>query len=266
MATGDSSLAAVTLAGLRLETVERRPELRDRMEALVQRVWPAFVTESHAPKSDTMPTDWPGVYRRWPQFQYALLDPEDDELVAAGNFLALAWNGDAEELPDTGWTWAMFQAKLDHEAGKAPTVACALGITVEPARQGQNISRLAVTAMRDLARAAGFSRLIAPVRPVWKPRYPITPMAEFIRWTTAEGLPLDPWMRVHARLGARVVKPCERSMLLAGSVAEWERWLDLPLPASGDYVGPGLLAPLHVNRQADECIYVEPNVWMEHHL
>jgi hypothetical protein len=257
---------STVLEGLRLETVAERPELRDRMEALVQRVWPAFVIESHSPKGHTMPTDWYGIYRRWPQFQFALLDPQDGRLVAEGNFLALAWDGDAEELPDTGWNWAMHQAMLDHEAGKRPTVACALGITIDPERRGQNLSRVAVTAMRTLARQAGFTRLIAPVRPTWKPRYPITPMAEFIRWTNSEGLPLDPWMRVHARLGARIVKPCEHSMSLAGTVAEWERWLNLPLPASGDYVGPGLLSPLHVDKDADQGVNVEPNVWMEHPL
>jgi hypothetical protein len=120
--------------------------------------------------------------------------------------------------------------------------------------------------MQHLARAAGYTRLIAPVRPTWKHRYPITPIAEYMRWTGPDGLPFDPWIRVHARLGARVVRPCTRSMLLAGTVAEWEAWTGLPLPASGEFVAPGLLSTLHVDRAAGECICVEPNVWMEHRL
>jgi hypothetical protein len=104
------------------------------------------------------------------------------------------------------------------------------------------------------------------VRPTWKARYPITPMAVYCRWTNAEGLPLDPWLRVHARLGAVIVKACNHSQPLAAPVATWERWLDLPLPTSGDYVAPGLLAPLHVDREADEAICYEPNVWVEHPL
>jgi GNAT superfamily N-acetyltransferase len=236
------------------------------MEALIQRVWPAFVIESYWPKDFAMPPDWYGVYTRWPHFQFALLDAQDDSLVAAGNFLALAWDDDAKQLPDDGWNWVMYQAKQDYLAGKTPTIASALSITVDPARRGQNLSRTMVSAMRDLARQAGFRRLIAPVRPTWKPRYPLTPMTEFIRWTTAEGLPLDPWMRVHARLGARVIKPCERSMILTGTVAEWEQWLNLPLPSSGVYVGPGLLSTLEVDKEADLGVSVEPNVWMEHPL
>lgn len=81
-----------------------------------------------------------------------------------------------------------------------------------------------------------------------------------------DGLTLAPWVRVHVRLGAKIIKPCVHSQPLARTVAQWEKWLDLPLPASGDYVGPGLLAPLHVDRKTDEGVCWEPNVWIEHPL
>ena len=45
----------------------------------------------------------------------------------------------------------------------------------------------------------------APVRPTLKSAYPLTPMDRYVRWTDEEGLPVDTWMRVHARLGAEVV-------------------------------------------------------------
>ncbi len=254
------------IESLNLITVAERPALRDDMEALIQAVWPASVLESYSPKGHTMPVDWTGIYERWPDLQFGLFDPATDSLVAAGNCLALAWDGDAEELPDSGWNWAMYQGKQDFLAGRTPKTACALSITVDPTRRGQDLSRRAVTAMRSLARRAGFSRLIAPVRPTWKHRYPITPMTEYMRWTRPDGLPFDPWIRVHVRLGARIVKACDRSMLLSGTVAEWERWCGLPLPASGMYVAPDLLAPLHVDHGTGECICAEPNVWIEHRL
>jgi hypothetical protein len=125
---------------------------------------------------------------------------------------------------------------------------------------------LALRAIKRLLQETRVKRFYAAVRPPTKARYPITPMAEFMTWQNEEGLPLDPWMRVHVRLGARIIKPCNHSQPLAGSVAQWEEWLDLPLPASGDYVGPGLLAPLHVDREANEAVCWEPNVWMEHPL
>jgi hypothetical protein len=49
-----------------------------------------------------------------------------------------------------------------------------------------------------------------------------------------------------------------------GAVQEWEAWIDLALPESGDYVFPRGLAPLTVDRDGDMCTYWEPNVWMIH--
>lgn len=160
----------------------------------------------------------------------------------------------------------MFQGEQDHAAGMAPRTACALSVTVNPAYQGKGLSRLAIEVMRAMAVEAGLSRLLAPVRPTWKARYPITPMAEYATWMNADGLPFDPWLRVHVRLGATIVKPCERSMLIAGSVAEWETWTGIQFPATGRYVAPGLLAPVEIDRPRDEGVYIEPNVWVEHRL
>jgi hypothetical protein len=79
-----------------------------------------------------------------------------------------------------------------------------------------------------------------------------------------DGQLLDPWMRLHERLGARVATPLPRSMRITGSVEDWERWTGLPLPESGEYVFPHGLAPLSVDREAGACSYWEPNVWMVH--
>jgi hypothetical protein len=249
-----------------LETVAERPDLRHRIQALIRDVWPSYVIDSHIPTGHPMPYDWMGIYDRWPHLQFGLCDGDCRNLVAQGNALAFAWDGDAEDLPDEGWNWAIFRGEQDYQAGRTPTIACALSITLDPNRHGQNLSRNAVLAMRELARRAGFTRLLAPVRPNWKHRYPLIPMADYMRWTTPDGLPFDPWIRVHVRLGARLVKACNRSMVMAGTVAEWEEWCNLPLPASGIYTVPGLLSTLRVDREADECVCFEPNVWVEHRL
>ena len=250
--------------GLNLRTVAEEPALTNASQELIDRVWPAFIVESRWPKGHPMPWDWMGIYDRWPTFQFGLFDPDDGRLVIAGNMLALAWDGRAEELPDTGWNWAMWQGEQDWVAGRAAKTACALSITVDPERRGRNLSRVAVRAMYLLAREAGLTRLLAPVRPSLKSRYPLIPMTDYCRWTNQAGLPFDPWLRVHVRLGARIVKVCERSQPLAAPVADWERWLDLPMPVSGEYVAAGLMTPLRVDRDADEGICIEPNVWVEH--
>jgi hypothetical protein len=250
--------------GLQIVTVADDPAMAGRIQDLVDRVWPNFVTESDAPKGHPLPFDWYGINRRWPHLQIALIDPVDGGLVGACNALTLAFDAPLETLPDEGWNWVMHQAVLDLEAGRTPTLGCGLSVTIDPSRRGRQLSSVALRAMKMLVQETGVNRFVVPVRPITKARYPITPMDEFIKWKNAEGLPLDPWMRVHVRLGARIIKPANRSQPLAASVARWEKWLDLPLPASGDYVAPGLLAPLHVDREADEAVCWEPNVWMEH--
>lgn len=160
----------------------------------------------------------------------------------------------------------MQTGETQHAAGVAPVTACGLSVTVAPNWRGRYVSRVALQAMAHLARQHDLQRLIVPVRPAWKARYPITPMADFAGWQNDEGLPFDPWLRTHARLGARMISVCSQSAIYGGSVAQWEDWCGLPLPASGDYVVPGVLSLLHVDRDADQCITIEPNFWMEHPL
>jgi hypothetical protein len=106
--------------------------------------------------------------------------------------------------------------------------------------------------------------LIAPVRPSWKERYPLTPIERYAAWTRDDGLPFDPWLRVHARLGARVLRPEPESLRITGAVAEWEEWVGIAFPESGEYVFPRGLALLSVDRERDLGAYWEPNVWMLH--
>jgi hypothetical protein len=121
-----------------------------------------------------------------------------------------------------------------------------------------------IEAMAGIARAHGLRALIAPLRPTWKERYPLTPIERYAAWTRADGLPFDPWIRTHVRLGAEILRPEPESLRIVGMVAEWEAWTGLPLPESGEYVFPQGLALLRVDREADRGVYFEPNVWVGH--
>jgi hypothetical protein len=126
---------------------------------------------------------------------------------------------------------------------------------------------LAGVVLGELTRRAvedGLEHVIAPLRPTWKHRYPLVPMAEYADWVRADGLSVDPWIRTHQRMGARVLAPAARSMVVEGTVAEWEGWADLPLPVSGDYVVPDALGLVHVDREHDHAVYVEENLWVQH--
>ena len=89
-------------------------------------------------------------------------------------------------------------------------------------------------------------------------------MERYVRWTREDGLPWDPWIRLHARLGAELVEVCPESMRVTGTVDEWEGWTGLTFPDDGDYVVPGALVPVRFD--AGTGVYVEPNVWVRHAL
>ena len=55
-------------------------------------------------------------------------------------------------------------------------------------------------------------------------------------------------------------------MRIPGRVADWESWTGMGFPESGAYVVPGALVPVEIDRERDEGVYVEPNVWMHHRI
>ena len=110
----------------------------------------------------------------------------------------------------------------------------------------------------------GYRAVIANVRPTWKERYPLIPIERYVRWTRDDGLPFDPWMRLHARLGARIVRSSPRALIVKGSVADWESWTGMAFPESGEYVVLHATQPVVIDRDRDEGIYYDQNVWMIH--
>jgi hypothetical protein len=123
-----------------------------------------------------------------------------------------------------------------------------------------------VKAMGAIGRSKGFRHLVAPVRPKEKSKYPLISIDDYICWKTDEGLPFDAWLRVHARAGARIIKPCHEAMTIPGTRAQWEGWTGLKFPQSGEYYIRGALNPMKMDVERDEGVYVEPNVWMVHEL
>ncbi len=233
-----------------------RPELHERWAELVGAAWPEFMYHDAVCREH-----WWRLTEQFGGFQLYALDGA--ELVGGCNTIPFAWDGDAEALPE-GIDGVLALAAAQREAGVAPAALCALQATVSPSRRGEGLSAQLVRAMTRLAAARGLRCLVAPVRPTWKARYPLAPIERYAAWTREDGLPFDPWLRVHARLGAEVVAIAHHSMVIRGAVAEWEDWSGLAFPESGRYVVPGALVPVEIDRGRDEGIYVEPNVWMRH--
>ncbi|MCB9453994.1 MAG: GNAT family N-acetyltransferase [Anaerolineaceae bacterium] len=240
-------------------TLAERPALFEAADDLVAAVWPRFMLEDDVAYSRWMP-----MIRTFPEYQFFLLNGA--QIVAYGNSIPLIWDSTLDGLPEKGWDGALLQGLDNHEKGLTPTTLCAISITITPDYQGKGISRHAILAMRSIAAQHNLDALVAPVRPNLKSRYPLTPMEQYVHWQHTDGAPFDPWLRTHARLGADLLKVEPESMLITGTVAEWEEWTALRLPESGLYVIPGALNPVEINREMDTGRYVEPNVWMRHRI
>jgi hypothetical protein len=206
---------------------------------------------------------WSRLYSDFAAFQYVLIDA-DETVLAACNSIPIVWNGQASKLPERGWDWALENGVETFDLGQSPDTLSAIGIQVDPAQRSRGLSVIALKAMRDIAARHGFRALIAPVRPTLKHLYPLTSIDRYITWTNDRGELFDPWLRVHARLGAQLVGPCHGSMHIHGAVAEWAEWTGMAFPESGRYIVPTALEPVEINVEADSGLYVEPNVWMIH--
>ncbi|MGO9503211.1 MAG: hypothetical protein ACLPUO_16930 [Streptosporangiaceae bacterium] len=91
-------------------------------------------------------------------------------------------------------------------------------------------------------------------------------MAGYIAMRRGDGLPADPWLRVHARARGRILRVAPASMVMAGSLAEWRSWTGLPFDRTGEVIVPDALVPVHCDTEHDHAVYVEPSVWVEHNL
>ena len=91
-------------------------------------------------------------------------------------------------------------------------------------------------------------------------------MDDYARLTRSDGLPVDPWLRVHVRLGGVIEGVAPASQTVSGSLDEWRSWTGLGFSDSGPVHVPGALVPVQCVAEQGIAVYVEPNVWVRHDL
>ncbi|MEU5521221.1 N-acetyltransferase [Streptomyces sp. NPDC093250] len=244
-------------------TVSSLADRPDRAAAVrdMADTWPQFATEGLVAFGY-----FPRIARELPEF---VLFAEDDRGEVVANAYSVPFALDVAgrgELPARGWDEVLVWAFSDLRRGVRPDTVSAISVSVAPHAQGRGLSAAMVSAMRDNARARGFRGLVAPVRPNAKHLEPDASMEEYARRVRPDGLPHDPWLRVHARAGATVESVAPASMTVAASLEDWRGWTGLPFDTDGEVEVPGALAPVRCEAQRGYAVYVEPNVWMRHPL
>lgn len=236
-------------------TLQERPELGDQVGRLAREGWPTFLMHGDI-------THWDTLFDEFADLQVLFCEPADN-VVAVGHTVPFVWDGDPDTLPPTmaGLMDGAVRARRD---GETPDSLSALAALVTASHRRRGLSAEILRSMRSSARDRGMHALVAPVRPTLKSSYPLTPFEHYIGWRRDDGTPFDPWLRVHHRLGAEFLRIMPRSLVVTGTVSEWEEWTGMVFPENGPYVVPGALQPVEMDLERDEGRYEDPNVWMRH--
>jgi GNAT superfamily N-acetyltransferase len=246
---------------LLIATVAQRPELAERLDDF--NAWPPFMRQD--PVGSLYYDDPAASYPDHVLVAVERAHPE--RLVAKGYSVPFTWDDDpAESLPEDGWDGVILRAALDRLAGRHGNLASALEISIRPDLRGRGLADVMLTAMIDNARALGFPSLVAPVRPNGKHLRPDLSIHDYGALRREDGLPVDPWLRVHVRAGGTIVGVAARAMTMGGSLAQWRGWTGLPFDTTGPVTVPEALIPVYCDTAQDYAVYCEPCVWVHHRL
>lgn len=203
-------------------------------------------------------------------FTLYVVETATGRLAAVANAAPVAVEGTPADLPDEGWGWQVTRAHAVLRQGARARYLGAFAVSVSPLFRGRGVSALALRGFQALARHHGLDGVIAPVRPPTKAERPDEPIETFLARTLPDGsgLPADPWLRTHLRVGGRIIRPARRAMVVDRPLGMWEVWLGRPLdrhesmPGTSFHVS-GALAPVLV-REGGRGLYEEPGVWVHH--
>jgi GNAT superfamily N-acetyltransferase len=238
-------------------TIAERPDLAPLLDRFPADTWAQFMYASPVGG-----LHYGYIEQSYREYTLVAIDRDHPERpVAKAYCTPFTWDGD---LPDDGWDRVVLRAAHDRLLGRTGNLLSALEITVHPDVRGTGLSSIMLDAMRRNAARLGHDELVAPVRPNAKHAEPQTPMAEYAARVREDGLPFDPWLRVHARAGGQIVAVAPYSMTIPGTLASWRAWTGLPFDTTGPVIVPGALCPVHCDVEADHAVYVEPNVWIRH--
>jgi GNAT superfamily N-acetyltransferase len=246
---------------LLVASVAERPDLAHLLDGFPQG-WPEFMYQD-----PVAPLYYAVAVAAYPAFCLVAVDRQAPErALAKAHSVPFAWPDDPAERLPAGWDDVVLRATGDRVAGLETNLVSALEICVQPDLRGTGLSAVMVDAMRRNAARLGYRSLVAPVRPSGKHAHQDVPMPEYITWRRDDGLPVDPWLRVHVRAGGQILRVAPRSMTIPGTLAEWREWTGLPFDTTGPVHVPLALAPAHCEVAHDHAVYVEPNVWVHHRL
>ncbi len=195
--------------------------------------------------------------------RFSVLVLDSDKVVAGGWGVPFDWDGTVLDLPD-GYDSTLVRAVDGDEQGRVATAFSFMAAAVATSTDRRGLASLVLTELTRRAVDDGLGRVLAPLRPTWKHRYPMVSMAEYAPQGVGASGSMGRWTIRRRATTSSIVAPARRSMVIEGTVAEWEQWTAMLFPVTGDYVVPEALGLVHIDRARDWGRYVEENLWVRH--
>ncbi|MDK9739338.1 hypothetical protein KI655_18750 [Vibrio sp. D404a] len=237
-----------------VNTLNKRDDLEFEVASLDDRSWPLFLQNGDA-------KSWQHFYDELSE--YVLVLTQEEQLIAVGFTVPVIWDGNADNLPSSIEEVLLNGLKVKRN-NLAPNTLIPIGALVDNKVQGQGLSSKVLVEMKKLATSLDISSLVVPVRPTKKAQYPLQSIHDYATWKNGDGYLYDPWLRVHEKLGAEIIKIAECTLEVTNSIENWESWTKMVFPVSGEYIVKGALSSVRVDKNKDTATYLEPNVWMLH--
>lgn len=235
-------------------TLSERVDLKDQLAALDNDSWPVFLQNSDA-------QSWTHFYESLSD--YVLLLTIDDKVIAAGFTVPIEWDQTVANLP-VGIEDVLQRGLIALRNTQQTNTLVPIGALVDSKVQGRGLSSIVLKEMKKLATSVGLDALVVPVRPTKKTKYPLQAIVSYAKWRQDDGYLYDPWLRVHEKLGAQIIHIAESTLTVSGNLSDWSKWTGMVFPTTGQYIVPGALAAVEVNKENNYATYHEPNVWMLH--
>ena len=210
----------------------------------------------------------PNAFDRTPMDWIAAIDSADGSLIAHGIATRIQWDGDAVLL--RGWQRVVRRAYDDLVVRRQPcNTLVGLFIKVEDASREQGWAGRVIAAMKELAARAGLTSVVIPLRlpTAYEREHADTPYPEFAFQTREDGEYRDHWLRLHVRLGARVIGHSVTSHQHAMNVDDFHHYFEAEAVASSGYClaqRNGEWYRPYVDVERDCVVINEGCVWVQH--
>ena len=223
------------------------------IENLHKDTWPDFFKGSQVIKDY-----WSKLYVEFPEYQFCLVN-QKDEVVAAINTIPIKWSGNKDDVP-SGWDDGLKKAFSTDNKNTLFILAGA----IKASEKGKKLSYEILKLAKNISFVLGFSHVLAPVRPVFKKDFKDKSLEEYAKLKTANNFPFDPWLKVHEKIGGKIVSYCNESQFVEGTLEQWKLWTGNTFKKSGLYNVNDAMQKIEINIEENTGKYFDQAIMYSH--